>query len=248
VNPPTLVLSHPPHGEVDLKRAAAVLGLVPVDVRLKAAYAIPEIWLAPDDPAAAEAAAATLRQAGLRVVVAPGAALAAVEPPNPVASFSFEPGGLLLRAEEEALLEYDTAGIAVLFTPRASESREPLPPPSFDLYVLTETAAPRWSIVQGVTGFGGMTGRQSASFGANVRAFAVDVERRFPAVLVDRRLVNMQVRRRGGATPAGGPVRQGYSFATVALNRLLESIQPGLSALDHEELAVRLALLTRAGE
>jgi hypothetical protein len=79
-----------------------------------------------------------------------------------------------------------------------------------------------------------MGARQSSSFGANVRNLAADVEQRFPAMRVDRRLMNMQVRRRGGSAPAGGPVRQGYSFATAALNRLLESIAPGLSELEHE--------------
>ena len=73
------------------------------------------------------------------------------------------------------------------------------------------------------------------------------VEQRFPSLAVDRRLLNMQVRRRTGAPPpVGAPVRHGFSYATRALDRLLESIAPGLSDLDHEELAVRLALLTRA--
>ena len=114
VPPPTLVLSHPPHGEVDFKRAGAVLGLVAVDVRLKASYNLPEIWLADGDARAAEAAAASLRQAGLSVVLVPGAALAAIAPPNPVSTFSFEAGGLLLQAEEEVLLEYDTPGRRML--------------------------------------------------------------------------------------------------------------------------------------
>jgi hypothetical protein len=97
-----------------------------------------------------------------------------------------------------------------------------------------------------VTTFGGW-GAAIVNFGANVRAFAADVERHFPAVVVDRRLMNMQVRRRTSAPPpAGAPVRHGYSFATRALDRLLESMEPGLSELEHEELAVRLALLTRA--
>jgi hypothetical protein len=241
-----LVLSHPPHGEVDFKRAGSVLGLVAVDVRLKATYGVPEIWLADEDAQVAEAAAATLRQAGLSVVLVPGAALGAIAPPNPVSTFSFEAGGLLLHAEEEVLLEYDTPGLAVVFTPRPGQARDLLPPASLDLYALTGIAAPRWTIVQGVTTFEGMGARQSSSFGANVRNLAADVEQRFPSLAVDRRLVNMQVRRRTGLPPAGAPVRQGYSFATAALSRLLESIEPGLSELDHEELAVRLALLTRA--
>ena len=243
---PTLVLSHPPHGEVDFKRAGTVLGLVAVDVRLKASYGVPEIWLANEDARAAETAAATLRQAGLSVVLVPGAALGAIDPPNPVSTFRFEADGLLLQAEEEVLLEYDTPGLAVLFIPRPGQAKDLLPPASLDLYALTGIAAPRWTIVQGVTTFEGMGPRQSSSFGANVRAFAAEVEQRFPAMRVDRRLMNMQVRRRGGAAPAGVPVRQGYSFATAALGGLLENIAPGLSELEHEELAVRLALLTRA--
>ena len=241
------MLSHPPHGDVDLKRAGTVLGLVAVDVRLKASYGLPEIWLAEADPAAAEAAATTLRQAGLSVVLVPGAALAAIPPPNPVSSFAFTPGGLLLQAEEEVLLEFDTPGLAVLFIPRPGQAKDLLPPASLDLYALTGIAFPRWTIVQGVTTFEGMGPRQSSSFGANVRAFAADVERQLSAVVVDRRLLNMQVRHRTSAPPpAGAPVRHGYSFATRALDRLLESIEPGLSELEHEELAVRLALLTRA--
>ncbi|HEX6862359.1 MAG TPA: hypothetical protein VF414_06065 [Thermoanaerobaculia bacterium] len=243
---PTLVLSHPPHGEVDFKRAGTVLGLVAVDVRLKASYGVPEIWLADEDPGAAEAAAAALRQAGLSVVLVPGAALGAIAPANPVSTFRFEAGGLLLQAEEEVLLEYDTPGLAVLFIPRPGQAKDLLPPASLDLYALTGIAAPRWTIVQGVTTFEGMGPRQSSSFGANVRNLAAEVEQRFPAMAVDRRLLNMQVRRRTGLPPAGAPVRQGYSFATAALARLLESIEPGLSELEHEELAVRLALLTRA--
>jgi hypothetical protein len=232
---------------VDLKRAAAVLGLVPADVRLKTHYAIPEIWLANDDARVAEAAAATLREAGLRVVVVPGSALAAIPPPQPVVSFSFEATGLQLQGDAQLTLDYGAAIIAVLFTPRPSETKEALPPPSLDLYAPTASERPRWTVVQGATGFAGMGTRQTASFGTNVRAFAADVEQRFPAAKIDRRLVNMQVRRRTGLPPAG-VVRHGYSFATTALHQLLESIAPGLSAVEHEELAVRLTLLTRAAE
>jgi hypothetical protein len=62
---------------------------------------------------------------------------------------------------------------------------------------------------------------------------------------VDERLVNMQVRRRVGAPPPG-MVRRGFSYATTSLNELLESLAPGLSEIEHEDLASRLAFLTQA--
>lgn len=245
---PTLVISHPPHGDVDLRRAAAILKLVPADVQLKIHYTAPEIWLAEEDLKKVESAAAILRAAGVRLAVVPGAALAAIPPPRPVAAFRFDPEGLYLEADTgTSVLGYDTPLIAVLFTPRPAETKWTLPPSSLDLYDLSGSAHPRWTIVQGTTGFAGMGARQSASFGTNVRNFAGEVERRFAAARMDWRLVNMQVRRRTGAPPPGA-TRYGYSFATGALNQLLESIAPGLSALDHEEFATRLALLTRAAE
>jgi hypothetical protein len=238
------VLSHPPHGEVDLQRAAAVLRLVPAEVRHKATYQVPEIWLAEASDEAAEAGAAKLRQAGLRVVTVPGAAVAASPPQELVASFAFENDGLRLVAETPTLLAYDELVIAVTFAPRPAEGKAALPQPAVELCAPTTDGYQRWTILQGVTGFAGQAPRQSGSMGANLRAFVADLERRFPHVRVDRRLLNMQVRRRGGTAPTSGPVRQGYSYATAALNQLLESIEPGLSDLAHEELAVRLAFLT----
>jgi hypothetical protein len=242
---PTLVLSHPPHGgEVDLKLAAPVLGLAPADVRLKVNYPVPEIWAAESAPAA-EAAAATLRLAGFRVVVVPGAALAAIPPRNPVVSFAFEDHGLLVRGAEQGTLGYDASVIAVLFSPRPGESKGGPAPAFLDLFTVVRGRLQRWTFLQGATGFGGMGTRQSASFGMNVHAFAADVGRRFAKCTTDERLVNLQVRRRVGAPPPG-MVRRGFSYATTSLNELLESLAPGLSEIEHEDLASRLAFLTQA--
>ena len=243
---PTLVLSHPPHGEVDLKLAAMVLRLTAVDVRLKANYPIPEIWLEHGAAAVAESAAASLRAAGMRVVAVPGAALAEIPPQQPVASFAFEDGGLFLDAEDQVTVPYDTAVVAVVFAARPDQGKGP-PPAAVELFAPAERGYHRWTILQGVTGFAGASPRQTGSFGVSARNFAADVERRFPEARVDRRLVNMQVRRRTGAPPPGA-VRRGYSFATPALQQLLDSIEPGLGDLEHEELSVRLAFLTNVGE
>jgi hypothetical protein len=244
---PTLVLAHPPHGVVDLNRAAAVLRFAPVDVRLKANYSVPEIWLAHGAAAVAEADAAALRRAGLRVVAVPGAALGEIPAQQFVGSFAFEDQGLFLDAEERVTLDYDAAAIAVLFVPRPEPGKGPPPPAAVELFVPAYSGYQRWTILQGVTGFAGASPRQTTSFGVNARNFAADLERRFPNARVDRRLVNMQVRRRTGAPPPG-MVRRGYSFATPALQQLLDSIAPGLAELEHQELSVRLAFLTNVGE
>jgi hypothetical protein len=241
---PTLILSHPPHGEVDLKLAAPVLGLTPVDVRLKVNYPVPEIWLAEPEPAG-EAAAGTLRRAGLRVTVVPAQALAAIPGRNPVLSFAFEEPGLLIRAAEPSTLGYDVSIIGVLFTPRPDESKAAATPAFLDLYAAAQGGLRRWTFLQGTTGFGGMGARQSASFGMNVHALAADLGRRFARCTLDERLVNMRVRRRLG-TPPPGVVRRGYSYATASLNQLLESLTPGLSEIDDDDLASRLAFLTNA--
>ena len=46
----------------------------------------------------------------------------------------------------------------------------------------------------------------------------------------------------------GGPNREGFSFATTALSKLLEPIAPDLKDINQFELASRLVFLTkRAG-
>lgn len=242
---PTLVVSNPPHGTVDLPTAAPLLQLARPDLRLKQNYPVPEIWLAEDDRSTADAAAAALVAAGLHLVVVPGAALGEIPERAPVPAFGFEDRGFVLQAEEQIVLPYQAPLVAVLFSARPGDGRGPLPPPFLDLYVLCDGALRRWTFAQGDTAFWGLGNRATASFGTNVKALAEELERRFPRGRIDRRLVNMQVRRRVGAPPPGVQ-RRGFSYATEALNQLLERIKPGLSQIEHPELASRLAFLTLA--
>jgi hypothetical protein len=73
--PSTLVVSHPPHGQVAAAEAAPDLGLAARDLALKVSYPIPEIWAAPEHEAEAQRIAAELRRAGARVALVPAAAL-----------------------------------------------------------------------------------------------------------------------------------------------------------------------------
>jgi hypothetical protein len=41
-------------------------------------------------------------------------------------------------------------------------------------------------------------------------------------------------------------VRRGFSYATAPLHELLDRLKPGLSEMEHQELASRLVFLTHA--
>ncbi len=62
---------------------------------LNAGYQVPEIWLAPDDPARARAAATELGAAGCRVTVAPGEDLRDLPAEVPVEAVWFTDAGLV---------------------------------------------------------------------------------------------------------------------------------------------------------
>lgn len=242
---PVLVLSNPPHGDVDLATASPILGLEPADLRLKTNYPVPEILLTEDDPAACEAAAAGLREAAFNVAVVPGRALAEIPGRRPAPLFTFEQDALVLDAEECARLSYDVPLVAVQFSARPGETKGFVPTPFLDLYGLADGVLRRWTVSQGLTEFTGLGTRATASFGTNVQMLAGEIEKRFPFATVDRRLVNMQVRRRVG-TPPPGVQRRGFSYATAPLNALLERLKPGLSEIEHQELASQLVFLTHA--
>jgi hypothetical protein len=242
---PILVVSHPPHGDVNLAVAAPLLGLTPVDLRLKLHYPVPEIWIAEEAGDAAGAVANELFQAGFSTVVIPGAALAEIPDRTVVPFFNFEADGLALETASPFTLPYDMPLIAVRFSARVEEATHVLPPSFLDVYAVVNTTLRRWTFLQTETGFAGLRGRVTASFSANVKALVTELVNRFPKARIDHRLVNMQVRRRVGSPPPGVQ-RRGYSFATAALHELLEIITPGLSGIEHQELASRLAFLTMA--
>jgi len=74
----SLVVSNPPHTEVDAVKAAAVLQLAPAEARIKANYPAPEIWLAAPNRDQLKAAADLLGEAGLRTAIFPATDLVGV--------------------------------------------------------------------------------------------------------------------------------------------------------------------------
>ena len=242
----TLVVSNPPYGVFDGRCAATLLGLTAADVGLKAHYPIPEIWLAPPDRAAAEQAAAHLERCGLPVVVAPADALASIPFRTPVTGFAFGDGALDVAADgRSTAVPYELPIVAVFCRPRDAG---PGAPSFLDLYTSRSGSTVRFGFVQDRLAFDGLPGGTQPSAGANMLRLVAECEQRFALGIVDRRLVNMVARRRhtgARGQPAYAVQRKGFSFATAALDALLDGIGPRLREVDQFELCSRLAYLTR---
>ena len=121
----TLVVSNPPHNEVNARQAAPCFGLPPAEARMKANYPAPEIWLADTDKSKMEEEAQALREAGLNVAVVAGEELANFPPQVQVKSFSFADSHLLVSVEDSDVeLAYDAAITAVFCKPREQAVEE----------------------------------------------------------------------------------------------------------------------------
>lgn len=290
---PTLIISNPPHGDLEPALAAPCFGLSPAEVRMKANYPIPEVWLTDSEGADVDPTAGILRTAGLNIVSVPGQDLAEIPQQTMVKSFAFTDTGLTLNLEDSQVdLSHDEKLIAVFCQPRpvTGESRaiganplteglrqrrsgvflardslmgfgtgsrpslagveaENAESPFFDIYVPGESSSTRplrLALVQDQVDFSGLGDLKLPRAADNMVMFVAELEDRFSAVRVDRRLVGMQPRSRAMVSkraPISGE-RKGFSFATAALSQLLESLSPDLTAINQFDLASRLAYLT----
>ena len=222
VNAPHLLISDPPHGDVDAAEAAPHFGLTAAEVGMKANYGLPEIWFTAEDETLVNTAAA-LAAAGLKTVLIAGSDLIEVPPQNPAASFAFTDEGLKIDGDDSGrTLAYDTPIIVVFGRPRV----EPQDPkarassiasqlsswgrgfrrpgsdagpvgfgdsPFLDLYVPSETELLRISIVPEITDFSLLADNLPHGLSAMLNVVA-ECENRFENACVDRRLVDMTLR------------------------------------------------------
>lgn len=247
--PQILVVSDPPHREVAHDAAAEILGLDIADLRAKVDFAAPEVLAASDEARAVEVATA-LRGSGLSVVVIDGCDLVDVPWPTSVSSFDFEADALVVRPEGgEVRLRYDTPITAVYCQPPAGfEAPEPgrHGPASatgegggfaisedlewtahLDLYFTQGRRVRRIALVQ------------------DVAEAVAECAHRFHGLRLDTRLENVRPRKRfiGGDADFDLDLRKAYSFGTLLLRQMLESISPDLRDLTHYEFASRLSYL-----
>ncbi len=115
-----LLISHPPHGEVDAVEVAPHFGLTAAEVRMKANYGLPEIWFAEEDRDELRETAAALDAAGLNTVLVAASDLVEIPPLSPVESFAFTDSGLWFRRDDSGqTMPYDAPAIAVFNQPQA---------------------------------------------------------------------------------------------------------------------------------
>jgi hypothetical protein len=266
---PILVVSNPPQGVLDARRAAPPLGLTPAEATLKVHYPVPEIWLAFDGRAEAEKVAQELLAAGLHLTLVAADDLASIPARVEVHSFAIHEAGLVLLADQRTTLGRAEPLIAVFCAPREAGAGEGRPPGSrtsepvravgehhaaqdtrgfLDLYFAQQGELRRVAVVQGVTDFSGFGESALPSPAGNLIKFVAEIEAHFKAAQVDRRLALLQARRRTSTTGVQarvGPSRKGLTYGTTELKELLGAIAPELKDVSEYELSSRLAYLTR---
>lgn len=116
-----LILSNPPHEEINAALAAPYFSLSPAEVRMKANYPIPEIWLTDNNGKDIESAAHILRTAGLNVVVVDGNDLVRIPERQTASAFVFTDTGMTVHLENSQMdLSHDGKFIAVFCQPRTA--------------------------------------------------------------------------------------------------------------------------------
>jgi len=251
---PALVVSNPPHGpEVDVETAAGLLELDVFATRLKAVFKAPEIMFA-SDPARAEEFARALADTGMSVSVVPGGTLSEIPWPEPVSSLSFDVSHLRVTVQNEGVdVPYDAEIVGVHYRPpverslveavnleravasghgptiaQAIQRKEVV-----DLYFLDDGTVRRITIVPEL-------------LRAEADHLMKQLGRRCKRLALDERLVG--VRPRAPWTPdahAHATERRRFSYGTLLLMQVLESISPELRAIPQLELGSRLAYALR---
>ena len=248
--PPTLVVSNPPHGAVDLDAAAKLLELDPFATRLKAVFAAPEIMEAASH-AEASAFASALRGTGFRVAVLPGGVLAEVPWPDPVSTLTLDASSLQLTTRTQSFrVPYDSEVVGVYCRPPqeppltstvqieravASEHGPTIADAIhrrtiLDLYFREGPALRRATIVP-------------TMLQLDAERLVRDLRRRLECLRLDDRLAGVRPRLpyQRAIDGSEGSERRRYSFGTLMLYRVLESIAPELRAVPQYELGSRLA-------
>jgi len=251
-SPTLLVVSNPPHGEVRVEAAAAVLGLPTDDARLKMRFSAPEI-LAAADPNHAADMALSLKAAGVRVEMRDGAELARLPWPTLVSSWEFGDAGLDVRAGSESVeIRYDEPVFGVFCEP-PSDFRAPagVPDAADGMVRVGPVAAEALEWVAHLDLYYQRSGvpRRLSIAGGSMVAMVDECRTRFHRLEIDARLEGVRPRRRFLAGEQGFDLdmRKRYAFGTLLLRHVLESISPDLRDVTQYELGSRLAYVLKHG-
>ncbi len=119
---PYLLLSNPPHGEIDAALIASSFGFTAAEARMRANFPAPEIWFADTDLDALKRTGGALMKGGAKVRIIKGSMLSVIPPPDHMASFAFQPErfDVQLRSDSSFSTAYDARLIIVSSRPKAN--------------------------------------------------------------------------------------------------------------------------------
>ncbi len=113
-----LLLSNPPHGDVDRLVAARYLDLTAVEAQMRLNHPAPRVWFAGHDLDDINETARQLHAAGASVHIVPATRLAAIPPGTPLRRFEFGDTAMTCRGDDhEASIPYDWAAAAISCRP-----------------------------------------------------------------------------------------------------------------------------------
>ena len=239
-----LVVSDPPHREIDVELAAPCLGLTAAEVRMKANYPAPEIWLVESDLGTAREKAKTLLNAGFNAALLKGSVLAGVPAPESVGALAASPTGFTVTTESSEIeMARGRPLIAVVCDAAAREkerraSRSSLVKaethsPFVDLYVGTASGWRAARLVPADVDFSALGDLAQLTVIANFQTVLEELRDNFQGAMLDERLAAVA-----------------YRFSIVSgtgIPKLLAEIAEDLKDLRPYDLATRLAFLTTLG-
>jgi len=246
---PTLVVSDPPQGEVDLETAAKLLELDGFATRLKASFGAPEVMHASGRDEAVKFGA-SLKRTGFKVQILDGARLTDPEWPEPISGLVFDASSLQGTTPAGSVrVPYDAEVLAVVCQP--PNYRHTRVPEELERAIASghgptiAEAIQQMSVVDLYHRDAGELRRMTIvpeRLRLETDVVLKDMGRRFKHLKVDARLKGVRPRAPFSIGQGfDGSERRRYSFGTMMLRQVLESVSPDLRAVPQYEFGSRLA-------
>lgn len=267
-----LVVSDPPHeASVNIDIVASILGLEENDARLKVGFGAPEVLEAADDDRCRRVAE-SLRGAGMTVAIIDGRSLVGLPWPSMATSVALGEHGLMLTVGPELVpVPWSEDVIAVYCRPPievrppsevkslAAASKDSRTAaglaiaetlewmPHLDLFFQRDGELRRITIARDVTDFTGLGDVVGLSPDECMAATVAECEERFANIVLDTRLEDVRPRARFtlGIQDFDYDLRKAFSFGTLLLRSVLDTVSPELRDLTQYELGARLAYVLR---
>ena len=256
-----LLLSNPPHGEIDVAVIAGSFGFTAAEARMRANFPAPEIWFAGTDLDALKRTGGALMKGGAKVRIIKGSMLCAIPPADHVTSFAFDPErfAVQLQSDNSFSVAYDARLIIVSSRPKANPTitiERPTPqrgilstdahaqatagvdryrgesdPWFLDLYFIVQSKVRRLRARTGKVDYSGLGTDLKPVAKHNHAELLNRIRARFTKAAFDERLVDVPAPKPSMISGKGLPV-------------ILESIDPALKNLRIEDLQSRLVFLS----